>query len=716
MDKPSHSLLRWLAVGGSALCIEALHAAGTMQAAPSATDGHQAKTLDTVTVQGTQATSNGLRVDAAQLGPLGSMSRLDTPYTVNVVPQALIDDQQLKSIADALRYLPSVQGDGVRPQSRGVQGSVVQNSRIDGLNAVSTTDYPIEQFDRIEVLNGPAGALYGPANPSGSFDYILKRPTEQRLNRFTLGYSTASRRLAQADLAGPIGPLGYRVILLNEHGGNYTDGSRLRRQLANLALDYHFSPDTVLESNFSHYRYVSKGLPATFALAAGVHFPSPLDPARAAYAVRSGGNDNTTDTGSLEFRHAFSDQWRLSVGLLRQIADRESTGPTNTLINQAGAYRTTIATGAASRFTITSNTLYLNGKVHTGEIEHALTFGNSGFDWNNYNPRNGGTATLGAASLAHPQSFPLIGVPDFTRRYQSAAARQQSLIVGDDLTFSPRWSALLVASQSWLASHNYNLRGVQISRSSNDGVSSAASLVFKPQWNMSTYLSYADSLQQGDTAPVGSSNAGSILAPFRSKQWELGYKLALDKLNLSVAAFQIKRPFAFTRSDGVFGVAGQQRNRGVELMTDGQVNEELSLFGGVAWLDPKLFDTGNAATEGKRIVGLAHATANLLAEYRPRALPGLSTSINVHYVSARPTDNANLHSVSAYTTLDVGLGYRMTVRGQPVTYLLNINNLTNRRYWTNIVPGGLNGYTGAGNASASPGAPRAVVASVQFQI
>jgi iron complex outermembrane receptor protein len=44
-----------------------------------------------------------------------------------------------------------------RPQTRGFQGSVVECSRLDGLNIVSTTAYPMEQFDRFEVLNGIAG-------------------------------------------------------------------------------------------------------------------------------------------------------------------------------------------------------------------------------------------------------------------------------------------------------------------------------------------------------------------------------------------------------------------------------------------------------------------------------------------------------------------------------------------------------------------------------
>ncbi|WP_321842875.1 TonB-dependent receptor [Paraburkholderia bannensis] len=677
-------------------------------------------TLPTVAVSAsaTPDGANSPRSDKASLGPLGTLKRVDTPYTVNVVTQEVIADEQLKSIPDALRLLPSVQGDGARPQSRGIQGSVVQNSRIDGLNVVSTTDYPLEQFDRIEVLNGLAGALYGPANPAGTFNYIQKRPTDDRQLHFTLGYGTQTRFTRGLDVSDRVGPskaIGYRLTLLDETGTGYTDHSSLRRQLASVALDFHLSRDTVLEANYSHYHYVTKGFPATFGLATGAHFPAALDPTNAVWGSVNGGNDDTTDTGSLRLKHDFSPNWHLEAAVLRQIADRESTTPTDTIATD-GTYRTTISTATASRFTITSNLLYLRGHVETGSVQHDISIGTSGFIWDNFNPVAGATTTLGSASLANPQSFAVTGAPDFEHRYQSAQSTQQSLTASDNIRFSPHWSVLLAGSQSWLSTHNYSVKGVQTSESANQGLSGAASLIFKPRENQSLYVTYADSLQQGDTAPAGSTNAGNILDPYRSKQWEVGYKLALARMNASVAAFRITRPYAYTLADGTYGTAGNQVNRGIEVMLDGNATRNLTVFGGFTWLDPRLFDTGSASTEGKRIVGLPEFALNVLMQYKIQQVPGLFTNLNVHYVGARPTDNTNTWSVGSYTTLDLGVGYLADIMDRAVTFRLSVDNVTNRHYWTNIVPGGLNGYTGSGNATAQLGAPRTVTASVEFDL
>ena len=71
------------------------------------------------------------------------------------------------------------------------------------------------------VLNGLAGALYGPSNPAGTFNYVLKRPTAKNLRRFNIGYNSQASASAHADLGGHFGldqRFGYRINLLKEGG------------------------------------------------------------------------------------------------------------------------------------------------------------------------------------------------------------------------------------------------------------------------------------------------------------------------------------------------------------------------------------------------------------------------------------------------------------------------------------------------------------------
>jgi iron complex outermembrane receptor protein len=648
------------------------------------------------------------------LGPLGAASVLNTAASVNIVPKAIIQTQQLKSVADILRYIPSVQADSARPMSRGFQGSVAGNTRLDGLNIVSTTDYPAEEFDRVDVLDGLSGAIYGPTNPAGTFDFIAKRPTSTRLRSIRIGYTAGGAWLRTIDFSDRTGPVGYRVNLLDEDGHAYTPGSRLRRKLASLALDFHLDSNTVLQTDYSHYHYELTGAAPNFALASGVSFPNMLDPADSGLAQSYAGNVDTTDTVSARLLHAFSPGWSMTAGILYQQADRISRTPTVTFTNNKGTYTSTSSTATASRFTITSNLLYLNGVVQTGPVQNTVAIGTNGFQMNNFNPLSGSTVVLGKATLADQQAFAQPAYPDFTDRYKSAQAWQQALVLSDSAALTQRLTFAVTGSESWLTSNNYSVRGVQTSASSNNGFSPSLSLLYKPRPDLTVYATYANSLQQGDTAPSGTANANSILAPYRSTQYETGIKLGLPRILLTLAAYQISRPFAFTDATTKnYGVGGQQRNRGIEFMANGEVLPGLAIFGGATYLDPELLDTASASTDDKRIVGLANFVMSVLLSYQFPHVAGLSVDSVVRQVSNRPTDDANLTYAPGYTTLDLGAVYVLPAHANRITLRLDATNVTNARYLTDIVPGGLNGFTGAGNASAQLGAPRSIDASVQ---
>ncbi len=673
--------------------------------------------IEQVTINGTIGPP--YQAKTASLGPLGQRAVLDAPYSIQVIPAELLQNQQLKSVTEAFRYLPSVQGENIRPQTRGLQAGVVQNTRIDGMNIASTTDYPAEQFDRIEVLDGLAGALYGPSNPAGTFNYVLKRPTATPLRSVNVGYVTEEGRAASADLGGTFGDtqrFGYRINLLDENGEGYVDNSNLKRQLASIAFDTRIGDDTTLETNASRYHYTTKGFPGTFALANNVHFPSAPDPDRVGYGQPFAGDDNVTSTGSLRLIHRFNGDWQLSAGLLRQDSDRASTVPTNTLTSNAGAYQTTAATTTFSLDTVLSNTIALNGHVDAGGVRHDLVFSNTGFDWKRYTPNHTGAITLGTATLDNPLIFKEPIFPDFESRFKALTTRQQSLTLGDGIGFNDHWSASLFASQSQIDVSNYNKAGLTISQFHADGPSTNATLSYKPQSNMNVYGSYADSLQQGDIAPTGTVNAGASLEPYRSKQWEFGYKIDFGKMQAGAALFRIERPFALVDTDNVFKTLGDQVNKGLELTANGAATSHLSIYGGLSWLDPRVFDTGSAATSDKEVLGLSRIVGSLLFDYSVPEIRGLAVNLFLNHTSSMQGDNANTYQVDGHNVADLGARYNNQVMGRSATWRLAVKNVTDQRYWANITPSGQNGYTGAGNGTGTLGAPRTLRLSLQMDI
>ena len=155
----------------------------------------------------------------------------------------------------------------------------------------------------------------------------------------------------------------------------------------------------------------------------------------------------------------------------------------------------------------------------------------------------------------------------------------------------------------------------------NQSPSGSGSVLFKPRSNMTIYGTVASSIQAPDVAAANSGstiiiNASQALPPYRSKQVEIGYKLAVRRINFSAAMFRIERPFANfvtgvvnpvcgpqsgTSNCQEFKITGQQLNYGAEGMVSGRIFESLMVTGGLSVLDPKLTDTGIAATNNKTI-------------------------------------------------------------------------------------------------------------------
>jgi iron complex outermembrane receptor protein len=660
------------------------------------------------------------------LGPFGATELLDTPYTVSVLPLEIIENSQATNFKDISKYLPLVayqeqQGpDVLRPQTRGMQGGNFQNTKIDGMTVYVTVPSAMEQFQQIEVLNGVPASLYGPANPSGMFNFVTKRSTDEPLRQLGVSYNSDSIGTVRVDLGGKLGKdgvLGYRLNALTGAGDAYVSTSRQRRALGDLGLDIRAWTGAVLELNFTDYSLKNEGYPGWFTYGQGISLPEAPDAARPGYGQPYAGVDLHNRIGTVRLKQELSANWRLVVGGLHQDGRRDMNTPVNNLTSNTGDYTSSFANGFAPRFVITSDTAYLNGTFATGNVEHDLTIGTAGYDANTYAvrvPAPPASVRLGTANIAAPVLFPepAGGPPNTEANFHSSKSYQQGVNVGDTIRFNDHWSTRLGVSQDTFHTHNFNAAGTRTSKYTESGLSPAASVIFKPTDNTSTYLTYAKSLQPGDLAPGTAANAGSSLAPYRSEQYELGYKASLAKIDLTAALFRIERPFAtIDPADQAFKVTGQQVNRGLELSSVGEVATGLTLYGGITLLNARLEDTPIPATDGRRYVGAAKVKGNALLEYRIPGAPNLVATFNYQFSSRRPANDTNTQSAPGYDLFDIGARFTSTIGKSPVTWRIAVNNVTDEHYWSTIAPSNLTGAN-TGNLIAHLGSPRTVLASM----
>ena len=727
------------------------------------------------------AVENAYRVEkVAAGGPLGTAPILDLPYAINVISRQLIDDTQARNFKEAAKYLPLVsfqeqQGPEVlRPETRGMQGSNMQNERKDGMGFAVTTPSALEEYEQIEVVNGLGGPLYGPANPSGMFNFVTKRPTDRPLRQIELGYEGNSVGTVHADLGGPLGGkiFGYRTNLVLADGHGYVTGSRLRRKLASVALDVHPSANTVIQGNYSYYNLFQHGYPGWFASTPSLTPPSTPgsksillpakapDPTLQGYGQSFSGVDMTSKIGEGRVKHDFSSTWQLVAGVLDQLSDRNLNTAVNQFIDNNGNYKTYLANSFSSlapRFHVTSNLAYLTGKFKTGDIGHELVIGGAGYRFATYAPVTSPVKTalctantdqgVCQASISDPLVFapPAAGIFSYAKTspstgiYVSSIIHQQGFNLGDTLTLNPHWLVRVAASQDWTwtssyadtAATNYQPIGIP-GGYQKQGVSPTASVMFKPRETMTIYGTFASSIQAPDAAAANSGstiivNASQALPPYRSTEGEVGYKLSVRKINFSTAVFRIKRPFANyatfvtspvcgaqsgTSNCQEFKISGKQLTYGFETMVSGRIVESLMITGGLSVLDPKLTDTGVAATNNKTFVGKPACKSNILAEYQLPGLSGTFVNFDWQHVGRRPMDDINSTYTPQYNVLDLGVRYTTAVMGKWTTWRVTVNNMTDAHYWSTLGPGNITGQS-TGSYLGHLGEPRLVTASMR---
>jgi iron complex outermembrane receptor protein len=682
----------------------------------------------------------GYYVNDVDRGVMGTAPIVNQPFVITVMPAEEIQNTQVKNLKDAIQYLPLVsyteqQGPEIlRPSTRGMQGAIAQNTLMDGMAMAITGANPMEEYQEMQVENGLGASMYGPANPSGMFDFVLKRPTDQRFENLYLEQDSSSVGTIYGDAGGRLGPhkiFGYRTNLMFGDGTEFVQASRLRRRLAEFAFDLRPTDHTTLDAHYSVYDIVQRGYPGWFtygpssktnAAAPDWILPAAPDPTRRGYGQAYAGVNLTTQSTSVRLLHDFSPNWHAMAGGLAQRLDRFIDTPVNTISNNSGEYSSSLATGFAPRFGIESDLGYITGVLTKWGIKQDVVVGSDGYRFNQYSYSTPSAASvfLGDANVAAPMVFaaPADGLPHNLGLYQSAVVHQQGFNLGDLLTFH-RFMVRLAASQDWIGVDN-NSATARVSGSNKQGISPSASVMYKATKWSTAYATFASSLEQGDIAPESANlvNAGQALAPYRSKEWELGFKTDTP-VAITTALFRLQRPFADTVSyngsttENIYEIVGLQVNYGAEISAQGTVFHRLLIDGGFTALNARLNDTNVASTEGKRFVGIPAYKSNLLSEYRVPGVANLNITGDWEFIGARPQDDQNLHTTPASSVFDFGFRYAHPLFTKLATLRFTCNNITDTRYYSTIAAGDITGSNASAN-TAHLGTPRTISTSLEI--
>ena len=616
----------------------------------------QANAAETVRLQAVEVNSIGDNISESGIdegilnkkvasGPLADKKVFDMPYQVNTISKEVLDNQGVQAFDEVVKYFPSAQlqyrggGEMGRPQTRGFQGSVVGNVLWDGFYAVSTTAIPMTMFESLQVQNGLAGSLYGGQSPAGIFSYSRKRPMAD-YNAVWGDYISRGNLGIGLDTSDKFEKVGYRGVFYYTAGEREPRHSRTSRRLASVALDFYPTDDLTFETNFSYYKHTMGGYynSARITSRNGIATGNIPD---VSSVIASIGKERfmRTITASGKFKYAPTDAWYFEGGYQWQKAIRSRSGD--------------------SVFTVPSAFLKAQADFNTGSVKHNFATALNGYKWSSGKGR-------------------------------SLLTDMKNISIVDDIAFGESWNVILSASNTWFKKNGYK----------KDGVSWAGSVVYKITPDLNVYFTYADSLQDGTSKfydpsvyrPTHPLYGQTIsFKPYRSEQYELGIKARVAELDLSAAVFQITRP-TYYEADGIFGEQGEQRNRGLELTSGSKLTSNLSAYGGVTFLDPKMHKSAKGSVEGKTMIGEPKVQANVLFDFVVPNTEKLAFTTNFHYTGKRYVDELNTKSVDSYFTMDLGARYTTKAwLGKETTIRFNVNNVFDKKYWVGMFPGSLDG-------------------------
>ncbi|MGE4405936.1 TonB-dependent receptor [Pseudomonas sp.] len=649
-----------------------------------------------------------------RVGILGNRDYMETPFTSTSYTSQLIQDQQARSVSDVLQNDPSVRvarGFGNFQELYVVRGFPVYSDDIsyNGLYGLLPRQYVAAEFiERVEVFRGANtflnGAAPGGSGIGGAINILPKRAPNEPLTRLTVGAENGGQAMTHADIARRFGEeerFGVRLNAAKRAGETTVEDEDRTLDMFALGLDYQ-GDNFRLSGDIGHqYHFIDNPRPSVTP-SGGI--PSAPD-ADDNFAQPWTYSKEKQTFGTFRAEYDFSDAvtgW-LAAGVREGEEKNRLANPTSDANGNLTAYR---FDNVREEEVFTSE-VGLRGLAQTGAVSHQWVASAAMFD---VEARNAyafsdfagfGNDLYDPYTSAMPPATFFIG-GSMSDPHVTERTHTQSLAIADTLSFlDDRLLITLGARRQGIEAKTYDYNsGLRASSYNRYETTPSAGVLYKLTDEISLYANYIEALVKGDIAPNTIfvdgetrtvANGGQALAPYVSKQTEIGVKYDGINLGGSLAVFQTKRPFATFEYDvasnaltGTYAENGEQRHRGLELSVFGEPAYGVRILGGVTLLDAEQTHTRAGLNDGNRAIGVPRTQANLGTEWDVPAVQNLTLTARALYSGKQYADAENDLEVPSWTRFDLGARYRMVVDERDITLRANLENVAGRDYWASV--------------------------------
>ena len=692
----------------------------------------------------------------------------EVPQSVGYVTKELILDQGATTVNEVVKNISGVnQNSSYNDFSiRGFRATGNRNSGnlLNGMRAQTSLwkQSSLANIERVEVIKGPASALFGNAAPGGVINRVTKKPLFENKNSITVGVGSWNTLKTYGDFTGPLNPkktLLYRLNLGYEKTDSFRDLQGSESIIAAPSFSYIPNEKTHINVDFVYQNFNGKIDRGQSVPADGNVYSTPIS--RSLSAANDFLKENTLNT-TIALTHKFSDHISLNAIYLNSSYSEDMLEHT-----QANLYYKQIGNGAnafryadPNKVMMTANqrkryfannsfNTYFNFNFNTGILKHKLLVGydyfiseqkagSSSISAQGYLSKDKtkvvNTYTTTANVLAGSVQTPTTNVPVFDLYDPIAgnAYKDISKYIWKQNTLNPyeEYShgvyvqeqidisivKLLVGlRQEWFTETLNKETTKEISRQTSAFIPRVG-LVVEASENINLYSTWVKGFQpQGANIQSDPDRYGGPFDYMKSELYEVGLKTEWfnKRLSATLAVFKITQENSLEQSPKAgkadWRVPVDEESNGFELDVAGQILPNFSVVANYAYTDArivKLKEEGAIKDLNLQRPSTPRHAANLWTKYifENGSLKGLGAGIGVSYASERLGQvgrRATAASYPDYTLLNAVLYYKV----KDVQLQLNVNNVLNRTYW-------ISGYD---NLRNFPGAPRNINASVTYR-
>lgn len=608
---------------------------------------------------------------------------IDTPQSVQVITERLIEDRRPVTLTEALYNASGVSDGGGRratfdfPLIRGFDAS--SDIFLDGLRVErgsTNFSYELLGLERVEVLKGPSSVLFGQGALGGAINEISRRPSRDP-SLFVEGtYGSYDFSQLRVDGNGPIGEnVSARVNALYRSTDDYIDLMDRQRTFVAPSLRWDISEDTDLTLLGSYTKDKTDGsyigLPAEGTILPNINGPIPR---------KRNVREPSFDRLSIErtqvgyaLEHRFSDRMRLRQNLRYSNADVLSNltialfldPDQRTLYRGVGEFRNkdqslAIDTNLEMRFESAgaSHTVLLGVDYLNQDVDQSFAFGfQSPIDL--YAP---------AYDIPVDPTFP--ANPDFNRKDELIGFYAQ-----DQISIGTRLDLVVGLRYDTADTRNRDIANGGTTSQSDGVLVPRIGMVYKLAPDLAAYANYARSFNPN----FGVAFSGSSFDPEKGEIFEAGLKSALlgGRVNATLAAYEITRTNVLaTDPDPLhagFSIAtGKQRSRGIDADIAYHAGDAWNVGFALAYTDIEI--TRDTDFAGSRPINVPKLQTSAYTHYDFGN--GFGTGFGFRYVGAREGTLPNSYRLPAYTTFDTSLSYRLG----KTHVQLNVYNLLDKKY------------------------------------